>query len=260
VPPNTVLSYGGTSFTFYEHALRQLRAAREPAGALLLYAGAPRAGQPMPVRLFGGDSAHVEYFGDPVSVAFDRDGRLVTWDGTRTTNKVVVRRVPDADVRALATAFASRPAMGMASPRDTARAAGGDELFIDYSRPSVRGRTVWGGTLVPFNAIWRTGANTATHFRTSRDLVIGGTPVPAGTYTLWTWPTAQGYQLVINKRTGQWGTEYDQAQDLARVPLTATTLDQPVEQFTMAIDRSGNGGTIRMMWDRTQLAVPFTVR
>ena len=151
--------------------------------------------------------------------------------------------------------------MGIRSPRDTARASvGAAQLYVDYSRPSVRGRTVWGGQLVPFGQIWRTGADSATHFVTSTDLVIGGVTVPAGRYALFTWPTAEGYQLVINKQTSRWGTEYNQGADLARVPLTMATLPQPVEQFTFRIVPSGNGGTIRMMWGDKELSVPFTVR
>ena len=260
VPANALLTVG-TSYAIYEHGLRQMRAAGQTSGALLPYAGQPRVGQPLPVTFIGRDSARTEYFGDPLDIAFDREGRLVSWDGSRTTNKVVVRRVADADVRALATAFASRP-LGVRSPRDTARATvGAAQVFVDYSRPSVRGRTVWGGQLVPFGQIWRTGADSATHLVTDRDLVIGGTTVLAGRYALFTWPTAQGYQLVINKRTSRWGTEYEQAQDLARVPLTEAPLSQPAEQFTFRIVPSGaTGGTIRMLWGDKELSVPFTVR
>ena len=85
--------------------------------------------------------------------------------------------------------------------------------------------------------------------------------VPAGTYTLYTWPTAQGYQLVINKQTKQWGTEYKPEMDLVRVPLTSTTLSAPVEQFTIAIEPAGaNAGTLALRWDTLQLTVPVSVR
>lgn len=260
VPANAILAFG-TSYALYEHGLRQLRAAGQPSGALLFYTGSPRVGQPYPVTFVGADSARLEYFGDPMRVAFDREGRLIGIDGTSTTNKVVVRRGEAADIAALAAAFAARGAMGQTSPRDTVRATiGAAQLLIDYGRPSVRGRTVWGGTLVPHGAIWRTGANQATHLRTSSDLMIGGTHVPAGTYTLYTWPTAQGTQLVVNKQTGQWGTEYAQAQDLARIPMTTTELPSPVEQFTFEIVPNGTtGGTIRMAWGTLRHEVPFTI-
>jgi hypothetical protein len=259
-PAGTVASIAN-SFAMYEIGLRPLRAAKQGAGSLSFYGpGAPRA-QPIAVAFPGGDTARVEYFGDPLYVMLDGSGRIVGVDGSRTTNKVMVRRLPTADVAAAAAAFGAGPAMGQTSPRDSiAVAVGPAQLSLQYGRPSRRGRTVWGGTLVPYDAIWRTGANQATHFQTSTDLVIGGVPVPAGTYTLFTWPTAGGYQLVINKQTGQWGTEYKQEMDLARVPLTATTLPTPVEQFTFAIEPAGAGGTLKMSWDTLQLAVPFTVK
>ena len=252
----------GNSYAMWEVALGALRAAGRDSGALVLWApGAPQAAS-LPVRLFGTDSARVTYFGDPVAVRLDRRGRIIAVDGSRSTNKVTVTRVPALDVAAMAGAMAARPAMAQASPRDTVRATvGGAQLLVDYGRPSRRGRTVWGGALVPHGQIWRTGANAATQLRTSADLVIGGATVPAGTYTLFTWPTAEGYQLVINRQTGQWGTEYDAAQDLARVPLAATTLGNPMEQFTIAIEPTGGaGGQLVLRWDALQLATPFTVR
>jgi hypothetical protein len=259
-PAGTVPSIAN-SYAMYELAMRAIRAAGQREGAISLFAPGAQRPSALKVSLTSAEAGQYDYFGDPVMVTFDRQGRVTSIDGTRSTTKVIVRRQPTADVRAIATAYAARPAMGQTSPRDTVRAtAGAAELLIDYGRPSVRGRTVWGGTLVPFNAIWRTGANAATQLRTSRDLDIGGVAVPAGTYTLWTWAAPDGYQLVINKQTGQWGTDYSQAQDLGRVPLRATTLSQPVEQFTFRIDPSGSGGTIRMMWGDRELSVPFTVR
>jgi hypothetical protein len=238
-----------------------VRAAGRDSGAIRLWGGGPQV-QELPLRVRTAQETIVTYFGDPVAMHFDPQGRLVHIDGSKSTNKQEVQRVGSVDVAAVAQSFGSRPAMGQTSPRDTARATvGAAQLLVDYGRPSVRGRTVWGGTLVPFDAIWRTGANAATTFVTSTDLVVGGQPVPAGTYTLYTWPTAQGYQLVINKQTKQWGTEYDQKQDLARVPLTATPLPSPVEQFTIAIEPAGaTGGTLALRWADKQLAVPFTVK
>lgn len=250
------------SYAMWEVAMRALRAAGRDTGSIALWgAGAPRP-QALATRLDGASAATVQYFGDPVSVRFDRDGRIVGVDGTRTTNKVLVERVRDLDVAALAQSFGGRPALGQTSPRDTTRATVGTaQLLVDYGRPSRRGRTVWGGTLVPYGAIWRTGANAATTFVTSSDLVVGGQPVPAGTYTLYTWPTAQGYQLAINKQTKQWGTEYKPEMDLVRVPLTATTLAAPVEQFTIAIEPAGaNAATLALRWDTLQLAVPIGTR
>jgi hypothetical protein len=148
---------------------------------------------------------------------------------------------------------AARPAP--ASPRDTARGTvGGARVMVDYGRPYKKGRTIFAANgLVPYGQVWRTGANAATTLVTSADVTIGGTRVPKGTYTLYTVPGANGWQLVVNRQTGQWGTDYDQKQDLARIPMRATTLRTPVEQFTIAVEPAA----LVMRWDTVQASVPL---
>lgn len=152
-------------------------------------------------------------------------------------------------------------AQQIASPRDTARATvSGAHLLVDYGRPSKRNRAIYGG-LVPWGQVWRTGANAATTFVTDKPLVIGGTPVPAGTYTLYSVPNESGpWLLVVNKQTKQWGTEYHQDQDLARIPMTTAPISPAVEQFTIAIDPQASGGTIGLLWDTTRASVAFRVQ
>lgn len=155
------------------------------------------------------------------------------------------------------------------SPHETTgQVIDGNRVTITYGRPSTVGprggepRKIWGG-LVPYGKVWRTGSDEATILITQKDIKIGETTVPAGAYTLWTLPTEEGAKLIINKQIGQWGVgpgSYDEKQDLARVDLTKKTLDQPVEQFTMAVARnSGGGGLIKMSWESTEYSVPFTV-
>jgi hypothetical protein len=259
VPAGAVPGFNN-SYAMYELALLQLRKAGATSGAIVPYSVGANGANALKVTL-DGTRATMDYFGDPVAITTDAAGRILAIDGTRSTNKIVVERVASVDVPAIARGFAARGSMGQTSPRDTVRATvGSAQLWIDYGRPSVRGRTVWGGLLVPPNAVWRTGANAATQLSTSSDLVIGGATVPAGKYTLWTWAAPEGYQLVINKQTGQWGTDYKADEDLVRVPLAVTPLSAPVEQFTFAIDPAPNGGTIRMLWGDRALAVPFTVK
>ena len=145
-----------------------------------------------------------------------------------------------------------------ASPRDTAEMTyAGARIYVDYGRPSVRGRTIMGG-LVPYGQVWRTGANAATTLVTPRDIRIGDTPVPAGTYTLYTLPAESGWQLIVNKQTGQWGTEYDQAQDLARIPMRVERTSAPVEQFTINLT-AGSPASLVMEWENTRVSVPVTI-
>lgn len=193
----------------------------------------------------------------PFTFRLDRQGRLVWLTGKGSTVQVDVERVPSIPSMAtLITTFATRP-LGQLSVRDTARATvGGAEVWVDYSRPMKRGREIF-GNVVPWNTPWRTGANAATQFNTSADLVIGGATVPAGKYTLWTLPTPTGWLLIINKQTGQWGTEYHAELDVARVDAKVETLQAPVEQFVIAFEPTvATPTSITFTWDRTKVSVP----
>jgi hypothetical protein len=131
----------------------------------------------------------------------------------------------------------------------------GKKVTISYSRPSMRGRKIM-GELVPYDMVWRTGANEATTLTTEIDLNIGGVKVPAGTYTLYTLPSAGTWKLIINKQTGQWGTVYNQDQDLARVDMTKSEITVPVEQFTISLDQSSNDSAdLVLEWEKTRLSV-----
>jgi hypothetical protein len=187
--------------------------------------------------------------------------RLESLDMTGTTSKYTVARVPSVDVEGAATAWASRPQPGALSPRDTASATvGAAHVAIDYGRPSMRGRKVFGG-IVPWGEVWRLGANAATQLITDRALVIGGTLVPAGTYSLWCVPTSSEWTLVVNAQHGQWGTQHDASQDIARIPLGVSAASAPIEQLTIEVADGGGGkGTIALEWETTRASVPFTVR
>lgn len=129
------------------------------------------------------------------------------------------------------------------------------EITIDYSRPSLKGRKV-GQELAPYGKVWRTGANEATALNTAIDLNIGGARIPAGKYTLYTLPSEGTWKLIINKQTGQWGTQYDESQDLARVDMKKTALPQPVEQFTISFDKKNeNTANLNLDWENTRVSV-----
>ena len=146
------------------------------------------------------------------------------------------------------------------SPPATAEGTiGGKKITIKYSAPSMRGRKIM-GELVPYGKVWRTGANEATTLTTDADLMIGNVRVPRGQYTLFTLPGENGWKLIINKQTGQWGTKYDESQDLARVDMNVKKTNSPVEKFVISIDPSGgNSGVLRMMWENKEVSVPIQV-
>ena len=157
------------------------------------------------------------------------------------------------------------------SPHETVSAViDGSRVMIVYGRPYTKNprtgevRKIW-GSLVPYGAVWRTGADEATLLITQKPIVFGGTVVPAGAYTLWTLPAQDGSaKLIINKQIGQWGVgrgAYDENQDLARIDLKPETLPAPVDQFTMGVAKNTDGGGIlKMSWENTQFSAPFTVQ
>lgn len=154
---------------------------------------------------------------------------------------------------------AAAPQGRILSPRDTARfqTTDGRRIYVDYGRPMMRGRKIMGG-LVPYGRVWRTGANAATTFVTEADLMIGATRVPRGTYTLYSIPTAEGWTLIVNRQTGQWGTQYEPGRDFARIPMQVATVRGPVEQFTIALQPARAGaGTMSFSWENTRATVPF---
>jgi hypothetical protein len=133
--------------------------------------------------------------------------------------------------------------------------ADGNTVTIDYSRPSMRTRKIFGG-LVPYDQVWRTGANAATSLKTSVDLNIGGTTVPKGSYTIYSLPGMNQWQLIVNKQVGQWGTEYSQAQDLARIPMKVAQRPSGLEMFTISFDKTGgDSATLKLEWENTIASV-----
>jgi hypothetical protein len=192
------------------------------------------------------------------------NGRIVEVNSMGTTVKTISHRDDNLDFNGVVGRWAAQEAsgapMGNTSALDTTRASvNGANLQVVYSRPMRRGRVIF-GNVVPWGQVWRTGANAATMFTTSRDLMFGNTVVPAGTYTLWTLPTATGAQLIINSQTGQWGTDYDPKRDFARLDLTTTMLASPVDRFTISVDPSGTTPVLRMAWADREYSIPFTVR
>lgn len=124
------------------------------------------------------------------------------------------------------------------------------KLTIDYGVPAARGRAVAGALAEDLGKVWRLGANEATAFTTEVDLVIGGQSVPKGSYTLFAETTKGAWKLIISKKTGEWGTEYDAAQDLVRIPLKEMTLATPAEALVIQLipGKEGAKGELRFAW------------
>jgi hypothetical protein len=139
-----------------------------------------------------------------------------------------------------------------------------NRVTIVYGRPYTKApntgemRKVWGG-LVPYGQPWRLGADEATLLITQQPIMIGTTEIPAGAHSLFMLPEENGpSKLIINNQIGQWGLQYDPKQDLARVDLTKTSVDESVDQLTLAIESNPSGGGIlKITWEKTQFSVAF---
>jgi hypothetical protein len=131
---------------------------------------------------------------------------------------------------------------------------------LTYSRPNIKGRKVY-GDLVPYGKVWRTGANAATRIKFADDVQVGGVDVKAGDYVIYTIPTANEWEVIINKGITNWGSDgYKQEDDVARFKVKPMTLTQPVETFTMQFANiKANSTELHIMWDRTAVSVPINM-
>jgi len=133
--------------------------------------------------------------------------------------------------------------------------ADGKTITVDYSSPRAKGRKIYGG-LVPYGEVWRAGANEATTFVSTADVMVGGSHVPAGNYTIFAIPNKDKWTLVISKKTGEWGTAYPgPSEDLARIDMKTSALPSALENFTIALDKTAGGCTLRMDWETTRASV-----
>lgn len=156
-------------------------------------------------------------------------------------------------------AFAQEAKKPLSPPAKATAAIGGKNITIDYSAPSKRNRVIM-GELVPYGKVWRTGANAATTLTTDTDVMIGNVHVPAGKYSLYTIPGEKEWTLIVNKQTGQSGTQYDEAQDLGRVKMKVTPVKDTVETFVIGVEPgTANRATLTLTWENTQASVPVMV-
>jgi tetratricopeptide (TPR) repeat protein len=131
---------------------------------------------------------------------------------------------------------------------------------LTYSRPSLKGRKLY-TDLAPTGKLWRTGANAATRIKFADDVQVGGADVKAGDYVIYTIPTANEWEVIINKGINNWGSDgYKQEEDVARFKVKPMTLPQPMETFTMQFANiKPNSTELHIMWDRTAVSVPISM-
>jgi DUF2911 family protein len=221
------------------------------------------------IRLLAENRAEIQHdwLSGTGQATFDFTGRMLKYSGARTTYLVDVARVDSQpDIKGIGDRFAALEAANggavkQLSPRDTVRASiGTASITIDYSRPLARGRVLL-GNVIPFDQVWRTGANAATQFTTSRPLRVAGIQLAAGTYTLWTVPHQNGVDLIVNGQSGQWGTQYDRSRDVGTARMQSAAPSTPVDQFTISVAASDERhGTLGLEWGTFRWTAPIEVR
>jgi hypothetical protein len=195
----------------------------------------------------------------------DSAGNMLSYSGARTTYDVQVKRLATPpDVKGVADRFEAMETRGgnvkSLSVRDSTRAQIGHSIItVNYSRPLVRGRTLLGDVIL-YDRVWRTGANAATQFTTSAPIRLAGMQVPAGSYTLFTAPHTNGVDLIVNKQTGEWGTEYNRSLNLGIARMVSEVATAPVEEFTISvIPGDGRHGTLVLEWGTFRWIAPIEI-
>jgi len=200
-------------------------------------------------------------FMGPITLTLDRNNCLLSVDALGSSLNFTGQVYRNADFEALKKHFVQKQLRDGAklavSVRDTARyAQSGQTISVNYWRPSARGRKVFGG-IVPVGRFWRLGANNATEIALAQPVRFGDQTLEAGKYTLFALPTEQGWTLLVNRKTGIWGTEYDPSADVLRVPMRVEPLPEYMEQLTISILPTTEGGVFTVDWEKTRLTAAF---
>jgi hypothetical protein len=220
------------------------------------------------VRLLSGNRAEIQHdwLAGTGQATFDSIGRMLTYSGARTTYLVEVTRLASQPgIRGVADRWealeAANGGVRQLSVRDTVLSSIGDvSITIDYGRPLARGRVLL-GNVIPYERVWRTGANAATQFTTSAPVRLAGIQLSAGTYTLWTVPHQNGVDLIVNGQAGQWGTQYDRARDVGTARMQSATNSTPVDKFTISVAASdARHGKLILEWGSFRWTAPIEVR
>lgn len=196
----------------------------------------------------------------------DARHRMLSYSGARTTYRQEVTRVSGLpNIEAIAKGFIETERRQGPAPdlsiRDTTRATiGAASFLVDYGSPLARGRELV-GNIIPYGAVWRTGANAATQFTTSAAITLAGLELAPGTYTLWTVPSRSGAELIVNRQTKQWGTQYDSTKDLGRAPLTVEALATVTEKFVIKVTAvDARRGQLVLEWGTFRWTAPIVVK
>lgn len=219
------------------------------------------------VQVLGNGKANVmhDWLSGTGEATMDSAYHMLKYSGAQTTYKVEVSRlVTPPNIKSIAERFEALEkqtgVINQLSVRDTVRSQIGNTIFtVDYGRPLMRGRKLL-GDVIPYDRVWRTGANAATQFTTSAPIKLARMQIPAGTYTLWTIPHTNEVDLIVNKQFNQWDTEYNVTRNLGTAKIFTETLSVPVEKFTIFIvSTDAHHGKLILEWGTFKWTAPIEV-
>ncbi len=196
----------------------------------------------------------------PITFSLDEDEKIAEIDALGSPWNYIIRRTSSPlDIEAYAKSFSEKAVIGSPSPtQQFTSTVGGATFRVSYGRPFKRGRVIF-GNIVPYGKVWRTGAGAATTLTFDKTVRFDGQTMPAGTYNLFTIPGEDVWQLVFNTEEGAWGSAHRAEFDIATIEMEVVRLDHVVDQFTITIDDTEEGGVLKLMWDDTMAQVPFEV-
>jgi hypothetical protein len=199
------------------------------------------------------------------TIYLDQDGKIKSVDGIGTSFNIKGTTGRYLNIDSVIAAHINHqhlhPRLAVINKPDSAKSViNTTQVKITYSRPSVRGRVIF-GEVVPWNKIWRTGADASTKILLSKPLYFNGRELPAGSYSIFTLPAKNGWTLIFNKQSDIWGTEHNPDYDVLKVPMVTQPLNTPVELLTFSVAQSGeNQGIISVSWDNLRASVGFTTK
>jgi hypothetical protein len=193
----------------------------------------------------------------------NKDGEVNYIDGIGSSWNVMGYVVAELDMDAMTARFVGDEQNGkgitVVNKADSVITKVGDaNIKIVYSRPLVRGRKIF-GAVVPYNKVWRTGANAATKFITDKDLLFGDKTLPAGSYSLWTLPTEKGWTLIFNSKHTTWGTEYKSENDMIHIRMQ-TKSNPFTELFAININSNDSKASLELIWENLKAWVEFSTK
>ena len=205
-------------------------------------------------------TANSRYMG-PFTLYLNERGKVDSIDAIGSSYNVKGKIVRHLNLDSLILSYAKREQQfgpfGWPNKSDSVHTViGNTSIKINYSRPSMRGRVIF-GEVVPWNKFWRTGANQATGITVSHPLNFNGKILPAGAYSVFTMPSQAGWIMMFNTEANIWGTNYNPAHDILRVPMQIEKLREPVELMTIEVVPTSMGGSINVIWERIKASAHF---